>query len=184
MTKLSLLPKAVGLSLVVLAVQQSAGMVRALYDASIAVPQQIKTPFEERFVEKTGGPRQLGWIYIFTRFLNQHTPEHAVIFIPPQGYSWEVEGNAGYIRWFIYPRETRSSKTLEDPIPPDADYVLITNGMSAADVHGWPRIPIPAEKIETIWLINPATHDVTEAASVDYSYQPQIEKWGLIKLRK
>lgn len=162
----------------------SVSIITGYYSTLIDISRQLQTPFADRYVYVQGGNNHYGWMYTFMQFVVRYTPENAVIFIPPKQDSWEMEGNAGYIRWFIYPRETRSALDLSTTIPDDAQYVLISDGIWWSEVHGWPRESIPAESVDRIWYIDRTTLEVTEVINEGYEYTTSWDQWGLVKLKK
>lgn len=168
---------------VIILISQSKGIVAGLYSTLIKVPQYISTPYPDRFVVMMKGNNYFGWIYTYTKFIAEHSPEEATILIPPQRHAWEMEGNAGYVRWFLYPRYVRSSSDLSPVIPDDVKFVMISHGTWWSKIHGWPQIEIPAEKIKKIWLINRQTLDQEELGSGNYQYKEGEELWGLIELK-
>jgi hypothetical protein len=122
--------------------------------------------------------------YAFYLFLNQHTPENAVIATPPQVGPWLVTGNAGYGRYYVYPRKMING-SREKPIPDGADYLLVsyydwTNPENRQ--FGWPEQKIAAEKI---WLFDRETHQVREFDHQDFDpLNPTFgQSWGLIKIK-
>jgi len=167
----------------IIMIVQTKGIVLGTYSTFIKIPQQLSTPYADRFVDRMQGNNYFGWIYTYTKFIKEHTPDEAIILIPPQKYAWEMEGNAGYVRWFLYPRYVRSSSDLSPEIPDDVKFVMISYGTWWSKIHGWPQINIPAEKIKKIWLINRQTLDQEELVSVDYQYKEGQELWGLIELK-
>lgn len=156
-----------------------------MYGSLISYVHTIRLSHEDKFIYLNGGEETTGWITKYTNFVNKHVPERATIFIPPQKESWLMEGNPYYIRWYIYPRFTVQSQEIISPIPDEAEYVLIDNGAwPAMKEYGWPRIFIPADKIEKIILINRDT--LEEEVLVNQAYDPNTipQKWGVIELKK
>lgn len=106
----------------------------------------------------------------YVSFIKEHTPENAVILIPPQGYPWPMTGNVAYFRYFLYPRILISGKEKEpgvDLIKTKVDYVLIDWGEDKSTeydfTHSWPKFSVPAK--QTI-------------------YMDTDKKWGIIQVNQ
>jgi hypothetical protein len=151
-------------------------------DTTLAL-RNINTPFADRFTSKLGGNSYYGWIWPYSKFINKYAPEDSVIMIPPQSVVWKMEGNADYLRWFIYPRKTVGF-SAEGTIPDNADFALISIGECGEGDCGWPKISIPEDRIKRIILIDRSTED--ETIIENSSYEPNNDKyhWGIIELRK
>ena len=91
--------------------------------------------------------------YNYTLFIKENTPEDAVILIPPQAYPWPQTGNAGYLRYFIFPRKVINGNEFEHGMnlkENKISYVLFlwsddypTSGK--VSVPGWPKFDLEAE---------------------------------------
>jgi len=146
---------------------------------------RIFLPSKEKFCLIVGIPA-----CSYYDFIKANTPEDAVILIPPQGFPWAMIGNMAYSRYFLYPRRILSGKEKEvgrDLLKEQVDYVLIAWGETESTeydfTHGWPKFPLPAEKI-----IYKKTSDSLEAVIVDgdYSFNDprNVKAWGIIVLDK
>lgn len=156
-----------------------------MYDASARILRTMTLNREGRFMYLNGGIDSTGWIWPYTQFINKHVAERGVIFIPPQKEAWQMEGNPYYMRWFIYPRFTVQSQEITAPIPEEADYVLIDDGAwPGMTEYGWPRVAIPAEKIEKMTFIDRKTHEETVITGQAYDPKTMSHKWGVIQLKK
>lgn len=90
--------------------------------------------------------------YDFTLFIRENTPEDSVILIPPQAYPWPQTGNAGYLRYFIFPRKVINGKEFEPGInlaENRIEYVLFLQSddlQTPGDVltPGWPKFDLRA----------------------------------------
>ena len=126
-----------------------------------------------------------GFFYDYMIFVKEKTPEDAVIHLPPMHNPWQLTGNTGLVRYFLYPR---TLVNLDEPYKlsdKNYDYLLISKGFypDAGDWgHGWPKIPIDAEKC---WYIDSESEKVVEYAG-DYDPKDSAIKgeWGLIKVKR
>lgn len=124
-----------------------------------------------------------GPIYDYFSFIKSNTPEDAVILIPPQMSPWQTEGNAGLVRYFLYPRKVINGE-LTDINYTNVEYILITWGswgVNDKSLYGWPKITIPADKI-TYW--NSENNGTTTSEEVQYVPKNDDNIWGIIKVRK
>ncbi|MEM4326289.1 MAG: hypothetical protein QXU40_03230, partial [Candidatus Pacearchaeota archaeon] len=121
--------------------------------------------------------------YDYMNFIKNNTPEDATIVIPPQEGPWLSTGNAGLVRYFLYPRFVINGGY--DYLPNKKfDYVLLAKGEWLTDkpyLYGWPKVSLNAEKII---YFNPETFEATESAT---NYDPLDPKhknsWGIIKVK-
>ncbi len=122
----------------------------------------------------------------FYEFINQSTPENASIMVPPQTSPWLTEGNAGFIRYFLYPRNVIPGKLINNDYT-QVDYVLIAKGSWPANNdndYGWPKDIVPADDIiffdmsnNNIEHLNQVYFDLNDQDNYKY-------RWGIIKVRK
>jgi hypothetical protein len=155
------------------------------YINTVRTLQTFGQTYDQKMVFMLGGKKYTGWIYAYGQFVNTHTPKDAVIFIPPQEESWQMEGNQYYFRWFVYPRKLVTSQDIQAPIPEGATHVLIAYGSWPWGVkeYGWPRIKIPADRIKRIILVNRETDEIIEKTDTDYIHHPSEQLWGVIELK-
>jgi len=91
--------------------------------------------------------------YDFTLFIKENTPEDAVILIPPQAYPWPQTGNAGYLRYFVFPRKVISGNEFKPGINLNENKVTYSLFLWADDypivgksfAPGWPKFNLKAE---------------------------------------
>lgn len=167
---------------IIIAVQSQLALAAA-YKEVLQVAVNTSTTFEERITYKLGGSSYYGWIWPYSQFILRHTDPDAVIVIPPQSVVWKMEGNADYLRWYIYPRKT--VKQLPDySMPDEAEYALITIGECGEGDCGWPKVTIPKERIEYIALIDRETQKETIITDSDYILDITKFTWGIIKFKK
>ena len=90
--------------------------------------------------------------YDYTLFIKENTPEDAVILIPPQAYPWPQTGNAGYIRYFVFPRKVINGAEFEPGINLEENkigYALFLWGdfpiSEQGSTPGWPKFDLKAE---------------------------------------
>jgi len=136
----------------------------------------------EKITYKFGGAQYTGWIQPYTEFIKKYTEEDSTIIIPPQSMVWQILGNSGVLRSFLYPRKLVHGDLSKD-LSDQAEYVLIAIGDCGEGDCGWPKINIPADKIEYIALINRETQEETIITDRAYTLNKDEFKWGIIKLR-
>lgn len=163
-------------------IQQLQGNLSQSHTNLIETIQALPTTQEERLEFRLRGQSFNGWIVPYTRFIKQQTPTDSVILIPPQSSVWPMEGNAEYLRWFLYPRQLKHLD-IDKRIPNEINFVLIAQGECMYGECGWPKQAIPAHNIERITLIDPKTREVTTLEDVDYIPDRHISHWGIIKLK-
>ncbi len=162
-------------------------LVQYTYTAVASYRTSLSMGYQEKLVRQLGGDQYSGWIATYGKFITDTTPESAKIFIPPQLQSWQMEGNEWYFRWFVYPRTLLGSRTINDPIPEDAEYILIAHGtwVWGASDYVWPKSAIPASKIDWIKRIDRKSKETTLFQNTDYIPNTKLddEDWGIIKLK-
>lgn len=133
-----------------------------------------------------GGDQSYGWIITYSNFIKKYSPKNARIFLPPQQKNWQMEGNAAYLRWYLYPRHLVGSEKTIQEIPTNVDYILIAYGNSVwqGDEYCWPRITLPTSEIEKIVFIDRKTLEEKELYNVPYKPDCMSESWGIIKLKR
>lgn len=127
--------------------------------------------------------------YDYIMFVKNNTPENSIILIPPQGYPWPQTGNKAYIRYFLYPRQVINGNEKDSIINVgNVDYVLIDYGedntiSEFGFTNIWPKFNIDSEYI-IYW--NPSSGTTRKAFNQKYIYKSDnnIEKWGIIKVKK
>jgi hypothetical protein len=161
-------------------------ILQTMHVVGVKFIQNMNKTEKEKFAFELGGEKYTGWIVPFTDFVNEHVPEHATIFTPPQKESWQMEGNQYFLRWFLYPRNIVTSQDINAEIPAETDYVMIAYGAWPWGVKefGWPRLSIPKEKIARIIYIDRQTREVSAVENEDYVFVPNKEVWGVIELKK
>ncbi len=172
------------LYLAIVLITQTTNVLAHIYQQSTYILLNLKTPFDARIEYVLGGSTYYGWIWPYTQFIKRHTPESAVIFIPPQSVVWKMEGNEAYLRWYLYPRKLLPSTIDQPEIPEKAEYVLISLGECGEGDCGWPKVEIPQEEIDDLILIDRQTQVETILENQDYELDLNKYQWGVIKLRK
>jgi hypothetical protein len=129
--------------------------------------------------------KKMGFFYEYMQFIKENTPGDAVIHLPPKIDPWQMTGNAGLVRYFLYPRKLVSTGDPYILSENDYDYIMISKGFfnQAGDWgHGWPKISVEAEKI---LYLDPEIKNIKE---VFKDYDPDDSEnegaWGLIKIDK
>lgn len=153
-----------------------------IYTQLIQINLNASVPFDARFTYRQGGAHYYGWVYPYTEFIKEYSSDDSVIVIPPQSYVWKIEGNAGYLRWFLYPRKL--TYLNQDKIPSDATHLLIALGDCAEGDCGWPKISIPGDKIDKIVLVSRDTQERTIITNASYALDRELYKWGIIVLKR
>lgn len=150
---------------------------------TVKIIDTLRIPYENRWEAVMGGRYSFGWIDTYSDFVNSQVPEHDTILIPDQIQPWEMEGNAWYFRWFVYPRDLVH---LEEGniISEEADYVLVTYGVFGYHKDVFPDFEIDKQKIDKIILIDQETLEKTVLSPEDFNPENYQNKWGVIKLRK
>lgn len=129
--------------------------------------------------------KQIGPVFKYYEFVNQHTPESAVILHPTQQGQWPDVSNAGYTRYFIYPRNLLAYENLEHG-KDDVTHVFVIGDRKLHDntLHNrWPDFYVPAEKV--IYYLN----DDNKVITVEGDYDPKnlgefSDYWGIIEVKK
>jgi|GEM_PF-4144392 len=130
---------------------------------------------------------QWGLSYRYLMFVKANTEENSSIVIPPQTMIWYATGNAGIVRYFLYPRIIASTGYTFGKFFDyyNYDYVLISWGEwpdGNKNDYGWPKEKINAEKI-IYW--DDATNLIkTEYKNYDPSDKENYKSWGIIKIKK
>jgi len=125
--------------------------------------------------------KEMGVVYDLTQLVSEKTEESARILIPPQISPYDMTGNVGFFRYFVYPRFPVNGG-LNNLSLSGIDYVLIARGEAkgaALEFYNWPKEIVKAEKI----FILRENGQVEEIRS-DYVPEKFEGRWGLIKLLK
>lgn len=128
------------------------------------------------------------FIYDYSQFIKNNTPENATILVPPQNNPWPQTGNVGYFRYFLYPRRLINGQEFDPGIDlreNKIDYVLIAWGESKIEgshKHGWPKFDLEAEKIIYYYPDSRRQKSFYE----DYTYKDSAGSnvWGIIQIKK
>jgi hypothetical protein len=124
--------------------------------------------------------KEWGFFYNYMLFVRENTPSDAIVHLPPKLDPWQLTGNIGLVRYFLYPRQLVNTSDPFSLSNKKFDYLLISKGFftqAGESGHGWPKIPIEADKI---WYIDENTKEVEE---FNGQFIPHTSKdWGLIKL--
>ena len=91
--------------------------------------------------------------YDYTLFIKENTPEDAAILIPPQAYPWAQTGNAGYLRYFIFPRKVINGNEFEPGVSLKENKIGYALFLWSDDypiagkssTPGWPKFNLKAE---------------------------------------
>lgn len=130
---------------------------------------------------------QWGLSYRYLLFVKENTEENSSIVIPPQTTIWYATGNAGIVRYFLYPRILASPGYTFGKFSDyyNYDYVLISWGEwpdGNKNDYGWPKEKINAEKI--IYWDDTTNSTRTEYKNYDPSDKENYKGWGIIKIKK
>ena len=123
-----------------------------------------------------------GDFYDYMVFIQDNTPEDAVIYHPPQIKPWEFEGNQALIRYFLFPRTLVSgSIDLDEYDGPQITHIMIVWGREKSGVdqdveYGWPKQEIKGKRI----MILDDNYDGTSVYSPGDEYF--VRKRGVIEL--
>ena len=143
--------------------------------------QNLSTPYFDRITSSMGGVGYYGWVWPYSQFIKRFTPEDAVILLPTQSNDWKMEGNIYYFRWYLYPRVlVHLNKNI---VPSGTKYLLIARGECIIEC-GWPKFPIPSEKIERIILLDRNTLEEKVVTLESYDPEKYRDSWGIIQLKE
>ncbi len=126
---------------------------------------------------------QIGPIYKYYKFVNENTPENAVILNPKQQGQWPDVSNQGYTRYFIYPRNLISEENLsvsKDKIT----HIFLIGGKKLHDFSNnnrWPDFYVPAKKI-TYYMNDDSKQQITVYKDYDPNDPEYSEYWGIIEV--
>jgi len=129
--------------------------------------------------------KQWGPFYNYMMFVKNNTEEDSTILIPPQAWTWYKTGNAGLVRYFLYPRKLGSGEYDKLPDLKNYDYVFLAwGGLSNKnnDDYGWPKAKIDSEKI--IYWDEKSNSVKAVYSKYDPADEENYEAWGIIKVRK
>lgn len=133
----------------------------------------IKATYDEKMSAVWGNE------YYFWKYIVDHTPPDATIYVPPQEFPWGTIGNAGLVRYFLYPRRVVNMNWNQVTVPKNS-YIVVAWGDWAigAEKYGWPKVNIPAKGT---WYF---TSD-NKAEYVEGDYLPiwsnEDRKWGIVE---
>lgn len=125
-----------------------------------------------------------GWFYTYMQFIVTSTPPDAIIAIPKQKAPWVNSGNAGLVRYFLYPRYVVDplSITTFESTPTHALIVRNEMGLENTLETLWPLV---ATSSANIHVIDPNTKE-TKVLQID-EYKPEdfvaTPYWGVITLK-
>jgi hypothetical protein len=168
--------------LIYLIFQQLIFVFSAMSKRVVSVFYTLGMPYEERWEASMGGRYSFGWMWTYTRFINEQTAENTIILVPDRAAPWEMEGNPYYTRWFVYPRKMVQLNGATE-IPAEADVVLITYGIFGYHKKVFPTFPISNQRIDEIVLIDRTTLEVTKQTDIDFRPENYQDAWGLIRLK-
>ena len=147
----------------------------------------LRTDFADRVAFRFGGNTYYGWIQPYTQFITQLTPKDSRILIPPQSNHWKMEGNADFVRYFLYPRQLVIFPNLFwtdfSQVPVRTQYILVAEGECGEGDCGWPKFFIPQSQILRSWEIKRPSGEITELPVMDFEPELWHHRWGLIELK-
>lgn len=123
-------------------------------------------------------------LYKYMMFIKANTRSDSKILIPPQQSPWLTIGNAGIVRYFLYPRKILVGEYDTNDFE-STDFILLTKGSWHTNdkfMYGWPRENIYNVKIT---FYNLESEVSTLSTTTDYIFKPNSEisnKWGLIEV--
>jgi hypothetical protein len=117
--------------------------------------------------------------YYYWKFIVEHTPPDSALYVPPQEFPWGTIGNAGLVRYFLYPRRVVNMKWNQVVVPKNS-YIVVAWGDWAigAEKYGWPKVSIPAKGT---WYFT--SDNKAEYVEGDYlpSWPNDNRKWGIVE---
>ena len=157
------------------------------YRDSLLAVVNLRTDFADRVAFRFGGNTYYGWIQPYTQFITQLTPKDSRILIPPQSNVWKMEGNADFVRYFLYPRQLVIFPNLFwtdfSQVPVRTQYILVAEGECGEGDCGWPKFFIPQSQILRSWEIKRPSGEITELPVMDFEPELWHHRWGLIELK-
>lgn len=148
---------------------------------NIFIAKHLNFNYEQKINE------QWGLSYRYLMFVKANTEENSLILIPPQTMIWYATGNAGVVRYFLYPRQVHGTGDIYDKLldPYSYDYILLAWGEwinGKKEEYGWPKEKIVAEKI--IYWDDKTNSSITEYTNYDPNDKKNYKAWGIIKIKK
>ena len=122
-------------------------------------------------------------VYPYYKFVADQTPENAKIALPPFREPWTFTSNAGFTRYFLYPRVVENLNSVSELSSKTFTHALIAYDTPSEpyEEYGWPQ-----EKIEgkNIFYFDFSSNTSTLSAKKTHEPHPttQMERWGLIEL--
>lgn len=88
---------------------------------------------------------QFGPDYSFILFIQQNTPQDAIVAIPPPGAPWWNFGSTTVLNYFMWPRKMIVGKMGQNSLPREATHAMIAwyskEGSSSASLD-WPLVDL------------------------------------------
>lgn len=125
--------------------------------------------------------------YNYMLFVKTNTPDNASIIIPPQIAPWWTRsGNAGLVKYFLYPRTIIQYSTENIPdikSLPQGTYIMIAWGEWGCDQYGCKGWPTQIIKSKEAIFKDPNSNRVEEVKE-NFIYDPKdtSHPFGLLKL--
>lgn len=122
-------------------------------------------------------------IYPFYKFVVEHTPENAVIALPPFREPWTYTSNAGFTRYFLYPRKVQNASSTADLLSDRFTHALIAYDTpnEPYEEYRWPQSEVMGK---SIMYYDFSSDTSSKSAANIYKVHPSSgsEIWGLIEL--
>ncbi len=126
-----------------------------------------------------------GDFYRYMQMLVIHTPENAIILIPPAESHWLSTGNSVLVRYFLFPRKVISCTTIYCLPPSGATHVILSKGLwqDPTIPYGWPKVTLDANNIK---YFNLQSKEITNITGENYDPNLSLnqESWGVITLKQ
>lgn len=126
---------------------------------------------------------QVGPVFGYYQFVNQNTPENAVIFHPKLQGRWGDVSNQGFTRYFVYPRNLIAEDEVAGKKETITHVFLIGNKtLFGGKQDSWPDFKVPATKIVYY------SPDNSTPITFYGDYEPNLTEypgyWGIIEVKK
>lgn len=140
----------------------------------------------QRYSQRNFGVGEARWFYAVGQFWQRSISdkENAIVGIPPQSDPWIRSGNAYYVYSFIYPAKTYPMPLEISDIPSHVTHLVIARGETDTGTGGWPKEPIPKERIKELIVFDPFTNTSESKGKSSYIPDDFADRYGLIELER
>lgn len=127
---------------------------------------------------------QVGPIFSYYKFVNSYTDKSALILHPRQQGRWGDVSNAGFTRYFLFPRNLVSEdEAKEDKIKITHVFLIGQKNLLGREQDSWPDFKVPANKI-TYYPNNKTNQAIIVEGDFNPANNPYPDLWGIIEVKK